>query len=79
MLFVHDAVQGGLLIVTDARRGSPLSPEQRQAVRQARELLLTTEDVPALAWVSQDGIAAIGRVAEGWVSSQAARHPIVRI
>jgi hypothetical protein len=79
LLFVHDAVQGGLLIVTDARRDCPLSPEQRQAVRQARELLLTTEDVPALAWIGPEGIAAIGRVAAGWINHQAAQHPIVRI
>jgi hypothetical protein len=76
---VHDAVQGGLLIVTDERRDCPLSSEQRQAVREARALLFAAEDVPALAWVSQDGIAAIGRVAEGWLNHQAAQHPIVRV
>jgi hypothetical protein len=78
MRFVRDA-EGGVLILTDLRRGLELSEEQRQTVRQARDLLFAAADVPALAWVGRDGIAAIGRVADGWIASQAARHPIVRI
>ena len=78
MRFVRDA-EGGVLILTDLRRGLELSEEQRQNVRQARDLLFAAADVPALAWVGRDGIAAIGRVADGWIASQAARHPIVRI
>jgi hypothetical protein len=77
LLFVFDAERGGVLIVTDARRGRPLSAEQRQAVQQARELLLGAASVPEVAWIGPEGIAAAGRVEPHWLHSMSQRHPVV--
>jgi hypothetical protein len=79
MLFVQDANQGGLLIVVSERRGRPLPPEARQAVREARAVLEAASDLPELAWIDGGKIAPIGSIDDGWLRHQASQHPVVRV